>query len=509
MSDISVASALRSSVRLVVVEAPAGCGKTFQGAEYAQEIAGKIGYGRVLILAHTHAACDVFAVRTRGKETHVNIRTIDSLISEIASAYHLSLGLPADTGAWAWRQKNGYTELATKVARLLKLSPMIARSLAMRYPIVICDEHQDASADQHAIAMAFYTGGALVRIFGDPVQRIYGSRAKAEIKADNQRWEDLKKKADTFEELDLPHRWLNGSGALGQWILTARAKLRAGQKIDLHGTLPTGVSVIIAENQAAKRPGGYSLSSDDAKPIYMSIEASDSILVLAARNKTVDALRAVFGRRLPIWEGHMRDNLAILVNDIQQANGKSPSLAQAVVTFLNNVATGFTPTAYGNILCDEVCAGCVIKRRGKPATLQELGRIILDHPDHKGVSKMLSRLFELKSTDPAFKSVKIDYYREFWDAIRIGKFDKPDEGFAEISRRRCYTQTSPPAKAISTVHKAKGLECNDVLIVPCDASHFSDSPSARCRLYVAMSRAKRTLTFVVSRQNQSPLITLG
>ena len=85
MSDVSVAAALRSPARLVVVEAPAGCGKTFQGAEYAREIAGKIGDRRVLILTHTHAACDVFASRTRGTEGRVDIRTIDRLIGQIAA----------------------------------------------------------------------------------------------------------------------------------------------------------------------------------------------------------------------------------------------------------------------------------------------------------------------------------------------------------------------------------------------------------------------------------------
>ena len=38
MGDVSVAATLRSSARLVVVEAPGGCGKTFQGASYARDI---------------------------------------------------------------------------------------------------------------------------------------------------------------------------------------------------------------------------------------------------------------------------------------------------------------------------------------------------------------------------------------------------------------------------------------------------------------------------------------
>ena len=31
---------------------------------------------------------------------------------------------------------------------------MIATAAARRYPVVLCDEHQDSSGDQHAIVMA-------------------------------------------------------------------------------------------------------------------------------------------------------------------------------------------------------------------------------------------------------------------------------------------------------------------------------------------------------------------
>jgi DNA helicase-2/ATP-dependent DNA helicase PcrA len=40
--------------------------------------------------------------------------------------------------------------------------------------------------------MACHQGGASIRIFGDPLQRIYGSKKKAEIAADKERWESLK-----------------------------------------------------------------------------------------------------------------------------------------------------------------------------------------------------------------------------------------------------------------------------------------------------------------------------
>jgi hypothetical protein len=508
MSDESVANALRSSARLVVIEAPAGCGKTFQGAGYAAEIAGKIGNGRVLILTHTHAACDVFACRTCGKERRVDIRTIDSLISQIASAYHISLGLPADVGAWARNREEGYAELAAKVARLLHVSPMIARSFAKRYPVVICDEHQDASADQHAVAMACHEGGASVRIFGDPMQRIYGGKKKTLIEKDNRRWEGLKQEADVFDELDEPHRWAGGSEPLGRWILAARTALRTGGQVDLRGPLPPGVLALVADNQLPKQQTGYRLVEDESKPIYALVNRKKSLLVLAAHNKTVEVLRAFFGRGIPIWEGHVRDNLAALVGAVQEHRGDAVSITRAVVTFLENVATGFSYSGYGRILLDEVSGGCVAKRSGKPSKLQALGCMILDQPDHKGVANMLHRFSELRKIDPAFKSVKIDYCREFWDAVRLGQFDDPDDGLAELSKCRTYSRCSLPAKAMSTVHKAKGFECKDVLIMPCDAKHFSNSQAARCRLYVAMSRAQCSLTFVISRKNPSPLVAL-
>ncbi|HUB48658.1 MAG TPA: AAA family ATPase [Acetobacteraceae bacterium] len=168
MSDESVHTALRSDAPLVLVEAPAGCGKTHQGADYARDVAVDRS-NRLLILTHTHAACSVFAERTRGSGSRVEIRTIDSLIAHIATAYHLGLGLPADVPTWARRTRDGYRHVALRVAALLKRHPMIAAALAKRYPVVICDEHQDCSGDQHALGMAMLDQGARLRVFADAI----------------------------------------------------------------------------------------------------------------------------------------------------------------------------------------------------------------------------------------------------------------------------------------------------------------------------------------------------
>jgi DNA helicase-2/ATP-dependent DNA helicase PcrA len=229
---------------------------------------------------------------------------------------------------------------------------------------------------------------------------------------------------------------------------------------------------------------------------------------LTAQNDTVDALRAFFGRRLPIWEGHVREGLSALLKSTHTHKGDAAKITEAAITFLGRVATGFSPSQFGDTLLREASSGCSTQRRGKPALLQALARSILEQPNHVGVATMLHHLSQLIASEPAFNCVNIDYRREYWDAVHLGRFEDPEEGFSEISRRRSYSRPTLPAKAISTVHKAKGLECANVIIMPCDAQHFGDTPAARCRLYVAMSRATRSLTLVVSRTNPSPLIAL-
>ena len=502
MSDFSVHRALRSSARLVVVEAPAGCGKTYQGADYTREIAEQLETGRLLILTHTHAAREVFHSRTMGCRSKAEIRTIDSLLAEVGSAYHEALGLPKDVGSWAL-QNNKFSEVAEKVSLLLQCVPAVANAMAARYPIIVCDEHQDASPPQEAIILACLRAGSAVRIFGDPRQRVY-SRGTEALK-DAQRWEALKQAADRYEVLDIPHRWSNGHKALGQWIQERRRALWEDGVVNLQAPLPSAVKVIIAENQATHF-GGYRLTTGDGKPVWTLVRSSQSLLVLSSFNSTVGALRGIFSKELPIWEGHVRDNLEDLVLAIETSNGAPERIARAAVKFIQQVATGFSESAYAKILLSEVQTGCTGKKTGKPAKLQQLARILIESPNHCGVALFLRALESSLKSEQAFAAIRLDGRREFWDAASLDAFESARDGLAELARRRTSTAHVMPRKVLSTIHKAKGLECSDVLIIPCDGAHFKDSEEARCALYVAMSRGTRSLTFVVSRNNPSPLI---
>lgn len=503
MSDASVRNALRSRARLVVVEAPGGCGKTHQAAEYANDVASS-STARLLVLAHTHAACAVFAERTRQVGSRVEVRTIDSLIAQIASAYHAGLGLPGDVAEWVRRQgADGHAGLASKVARLLERHPMIAAALVQRYPVVICDEHQDCSGDQHAICMAMAEQGARLRIFGDPMQRIFKADGRPGLPPVD--WSRLAGQADMLEELDHPHRWNSGCSDLGWWSLRAREALRAGGKVDLRVGRPSSVSVVRADN-CAPRYGDYRLSGVDRRPIDAFERSHESLMILTRVPDVAKNLRAFFDRRIPLWEGHVRRALDGLAQAILMAGADPKQLATSVVSFMNAIGRGFTRSSFGDLLIREVTEGCVRRLGGKPAALQSIARLILESPDHRGVAAALRQLDELRRTSGQFAAIRIDCQVELREAMRLGRSADLEQAVAAITHDRTYSRPKPPAKAISTIYKAKGLESDAVVVVHCDARTFPDKADARCLLYVALSRAKKALLLVVPNTDPSPLL---
>ncbi len=504
MKDEFVEHLLLSEERLVLVEAPAGCGKTYQGAKYADTESSGLTSGRLLIVTHTHAACGVFSERTKANKKKVEIKTIDSLIVQIAAAYHKALGIPPDVSAWARSTTDGFDVLANKVEQLLVKKPIISRALFVRYPVIICDEHQDTSLAQHKIILELFKVGAKLRVFGDPMQALYAN-TKSKFEQTVANWNELKA-LGAFAELEVPHRWREGEIHLGDWVLEARKSLREDSIIDLTGDLPPGLNIFVVDN-TSKAPRGYQLDKNKRKGIDKVVKESDKLLVLASTNDTVCGLRSAFFRQLVIWEGHIRGELSKLVNTLSAPALSPVDVAQAAVDFIGNICVGFTLSSHGNRFVKEVREGCTGKASKKPLHIQNMARHILGDSNHIGVSKVLVFLKNLiHAGEAGFQDIKIDYFSEFNDAIKIGAYSDPSEGLREISRIRSYMKPEPPKKCLSTIHKAKGLECDNAIIMACDGSHFSSSDYSIRKLYVALSRAKTQLTIVLSATNPTPLI---
>ncbi|WP_063808451.1 UvrD-helicase domain-containing protein [Burkholderia cepacia] len=507
MSDASVAEALRSEVQRVVVEAPAGTGKTHQAASYARDATTALGRGqRVLILAHTHSACDVFSSRTTDLAGRLRIGTIDSLVATIAQIYHRALDLPADIHAWSIdRGQECYADLANRVRRLIVRSPGIASAVAERHPIVICDEHQDASSDQHTIVALLAQAGAKVRFFGDPMQTIFSTGRERE--AHELQWRELVASANAFERLGTAHRWANGSPELGAWVLEQREHLRAGGSVDLRNRLPRGLRLLRADNRAP-RFGGFQLSPAERRPLDIVVRDSPNLLVLTAHNQTVFGLNAFWGARIPIWEGYTRNALGDLLAACRIRSGDPVALGRAMCTFLEAIGKGFSPTAFGNRLAQELETRCARPCRGKPAEIQSIARLILQTPDHTGVGEAIDRIHHLMNTSRHFSDARIDLRMEFAQARRIQAHPDISTVLAGLAYQRGKGNDRAPSRSISTIHKSKGLECDSAILIPCDAGSLAHNQKNRCLLYVALSRSCEQLTLVIPEANPSPLLHL-
>ena len=66
--------------------------------------------------------------------------------------------------------------------------------------------------------------------------------------------------------------------------------------------------------------------------------------------------------------------------------------------------------------------------------------------------------------------------------------------------------TKSRAKGLAASHKAKGLEFDDVVVAHCSRTPFGNEEQSRRLLYVAMSRARRSLLILASAGAPSPLL---
>ncbi len=506
MTDGEIANLLQSDASIVVIEAPAGCGKTHQAASYTADVAASLKSARLLVLTQTHAACSVIAERTQEYRDKIDIRTLDSLINQIATAYRLSLELPEDVSAWA--RQHGYELLATKVANLLRSNPIIAKHLARLFPIVICDEHQDSNEAQDEIVQLLGKQGALLRIFGDPMQIIPGGRGQDAIGAAAlERWDALKGQAE-FGELETPHRWNTTNPDLGEWILRVRETLKNEQPIDLKGRLPKGVNVKFAEN-GSQIPAKYLLKPENWNDLNALLNEDKQMLLIAGTNATIQSLRGAFRPRFSIWEGHTRNYLEKFIEVLNDGVGNLDTKASAFVDCLKSLLVGFSGRRYGDRLIQEVRAPSDNPRGQIPPHLKVMAEFIRADPNHIGFSKAAEHLKGLivQNAD-GFSELHIDYQRELDDLIKLKGYNDPLTGFAEISQRRSRAYPKPPRKALSTVHKSKGLEAEYVFVFACDGGHFPETHVKRNLLYVALSRATESVTIIASRDNRSPLIEI-
>lgn len=554
---------LASRARHLLVIAPPGTGKTFSAIRLAAQVANQIAdHERVLVLTFSNQARAELHREARRLMapaiTHkVEIRNYHQLFREKVWAYRFALGLRQDLqlisegeriaalnnglrlrigarDAHRWAElleqlipafhvhgnlppevieraaavvieQNqaglvAFGDLSYHFWQLLERFPVLQRAAHAAYPMVIADEHQDASALQDAVVRRLSAVGRLV-LFADDMQLIHGWRG-----ADEGRLERHRAEADEVIELRTNHRWAE-EREMGQWLLHVRARLR-GAAGPVDGIRPETVEITTYPPGPHRVRGAFPHIAGAVSRAFAA--GCHSVAVLCPWNLHVGQLRDYLTRRhmFPRQPGGTED--FEFARDVQlrlQAaadGGSSAKLALHVLESLApQLAAGVRRQLGERIHRD----GPRIERAGPlPRALLEAMRPLWQHERGIFFSVVTELVDALHGAGYHIPRV------EAFNAIRQAARDRSDP-VAAYQRALAASSFASSAQAphgllVMTVHQAKGKEFDGVLVTYVDREAFRDDFDGRRLLYVAMTRARRRLTLLIPQDRPSELAAL-
>ncbi len=470
------------------VELPAGTGKTHLLAAVVTDLT-TLSAGdetpkcQVLVLTHTNAG--VHAIRKRlddfGAGKSVRVSTITSFAFELARAYPELGGLEIPEVP-NWENSAFYIEAATHVSG----SRHIQRVLAASFTHLLVDEYQDCTESQHKLVLRLTEAISAVGVFGDQLQAIFGF-ADPLIS-----WSAVEAVFPRFDIDWMPWRWQGHNEALGRWLVQVRDLLKVGEVFDLSpAALPNGVR--------------FEYGSQDHRVLPRVARevgtAEETVLILCglAPEMVRAAAKRLHGQYSVMEEIHgsyMRDQLTVL--------------------------NATDPIGYGRWLAN-VAKNCFIGYGAlNPTVLTRLGQgLTVSHLKRDGLTDSLVAL-DLVATNRNLESLaqamlilarakeaKLHSHEAWYDmlsAIRSasasaktqdGSPPAPDsvpllEHLDRVRDRLRHTDRADRRRVVSRTVLVKGLEYDHVIVANVD--RITDA----CNLYVALTRARKTITVLGS-----------
>lgn len=313
------------------VTAPAGCGKT---QLIADTLCLHQGPKPILILTHTNAG--VSALRSRLQRAGVasaayRLSTIDGFSIRLVSKFPHRSGCAPGFLELA-NPNHDYPAIRNSAGRLLQAGH-INDVFRATYAKLLVDEYQDCNFSQHAIVTWLATQ-VPTYVLGDPLQAIFGFRGNPLV--DWQR--NVQAHFPSIGELTTPWRWRRaGAEELGEWLLVTRARLQAGQGIDLQNApeavrwvqlTPTHAiqQRLTAARQAAPTQNGSVLVIGNAfNPRSQLILASQTPGAMAVERADLNDL-IDFSRNFEVTAPDALENLVRFAGELMTGIGATPLL---------------------------------------------------------------------------------------------------------------------------------------------------------------------------------------
>lgn len=477
---------------LLLIEAPAGYGKTEEAVMAAQAIAPTLRDGReVLFLTHTNGARDTFNRRLRGKAA--TMKTIHALAAEVVEPYSAPLGLPRPLEPF--RQKPTFDEMITLTVEILRRRPEVARGLAVRHPVILVDEYQDCVEEQHQLIHLIATAAPTrLRLFGDDLQAIY-EFAGTPI--------DFASMSETHPTVRLttPWRW-RGQNEMQEFVVEARRALANAEPIDL--TNPPDCVTVRRWKGAVPGPKQQGHAVECIAALRGCLGGGTA--VLTHHNSHALGLR----RKLPghgrYHEGADHEPARIMLDHVMDAEGNPQELASLLVRAMHQWGQGMTKPYRDQAA--EVCttSGVEVGTKRKIVPFARICEALYANPS---VAQWLSCLRQVLDGEHGIDGWNVLRGDQIYLLARLRPGPEDDASALLHSQSRARAAIRPaPRKGFMVIHKAKGLEFDEVAIPYCAGSLFLDDLPSRRRMYVALSRAQRRVHFLVPESDTTSLLHL-
>jgi superfamily I DNA/RNA helicase len=384
--------------------------------------------------------------------------------------------------------------------RLVEEFSVVERAYLARYPVVIADEHQDASALQDALVRRL--GTVRLTVLADPMQLIHGFRG-----ARIERLERHREECDEELTLWTAHRW-HGSEHLAEWLLAVRASLMGEQgevvpPAELHfvrtnarhGTGPvkaqTRAAIHRARDAGLRRIGVIVTTNSDARDIrgYLTREGLRPRQI--GGNDFEEARTDI--EQLPL----LQDPQTVALQALERLEALVPALAPTILTQIRGRLREDSVHLAG---AGEV-AGCVLRSF---ECLYTRGAASYFEAVVGALDELVERDYHLPRADA------VRALRDTAQALAARDDDLDAAIAAYADRVVAAAHIAAPRLGngvfVMTAHQAKGKEFDIVILANPLERHYPDTDEGRRLFYVAVTRATARWVVVAPDANATPLL---
>ena len=389
-----------------------------------------------------------------------------------------------------------FDDLGALFWTLISSFPTVRQAFRSRYPVLIADEHQDASLLQDALVGEL--GGRHRIVLADPMQLIHGWRG-----ADERRLQAHRDVCDREFALLTPHRW-HGDPTAGEWLLGVRKRLSGERDAS---PPPSGARVVLTD--AAHGENGMLAASRFRVHEFLR-SGCQSVAVLARTGREVvrvrDHLTAHGLRPRQLGATEVFENGLALAEDLPglDARGLVDRAVEVIFAALPTVPAAVRHQVHGRL------GATGSRKTGSGAE----ARIVLEAVDAIYLNGAPSFFVAIVAACDGLQAAghhlpRPDEYSLYTRVHQSGIRDSQEQielftrELTALSRRSLQRESGV---LTMTVHQAKGREFDGVILFGATSRNFSASEEDKRTFYVAITRGVRRWAIVASEGSQSELI---